>query len=441
MTLAALWPRTTVERAALAALLLAYLLLAAAFAALTPAWQNPDEPAHYNYAAQVARAGCCPVIELGDWDSAYLDELKAARFAPERLALLDTIQYEDHQPPLYYLLAALVYQLSGGSLLALRLFSALLGAGVVLCAYLVARAMLLERPAVALGAATLVAFLPQHLAMMASVNNDALAELLIGVGLLLAVLHVKGARVPAWALGAVAGLIFITKASGYLTVALLLLAVILRHRRGTLPHAAAFLIPALALGALWWVRNLSVYGFPDFLGLAAHDRVVVGQPRTADAVAAVGLGQHLLSGLQTTFNSFWGQFGWMALPLPSWMYRLFQAVIAVELVGLAVGRWALPQAQPPAGQRSAWLLLSLALALALLAFVYYNTEFIQFQGRYLYPTLIPFALLMALGVDNLGRWLLPRFAPARWLAAALFALLAPLSAYLLVFIVRPLLAP
>ena len=441
MTLAALWPRAAGERAALAALLLAYLLLAAAFAALTPAWQNPDEPAHYNYAAQVARAGCCPVIELGDWDSAYLDELKAARFAPERLARLDTVQYEDHQPPLYYLLAAPIYQLSGGSLLALRLFSALLGAGVVLCAYLVARAMLPERPAVALGAAALVAFLPQHLAMMASANNDALAELLIGVGLLLAVLHVKGARVPAWALGSAAGLIFVTKASGYPTAALLLLAVILRHRRSALPHAAAFLIPALALGALWWLRNLGVYGVPDFLGLAAHDRVVVGQPRTADAVAAVGLGQHLYSGLQTTFNSFWGQFGWMALPLQGWMYRLFQALTLAGLAGLAVGRFALPRLKPPPGQRQAWLLLGLALALALLAYVYYNTEFIQFQGRYLYPALIPFALLLALGVDNLGRWLLPRFAPARWLAPALLALLAPLNVYLLVFVIRPLLAP
>ena len=441
MTLAALWPHTPAERAALAALLLAYLLLAAAFAALTPAWQNPDEPAHYNYAAQVARAGCCPVIEPGDWDSAYLDELKAARFAPERLAQLDTIQYEDHQPPLYYLLAAPVHQISGGSLLALRLFSALLGAGVVICAYLTARAMLPERLAVALGAAALVAFLPQHLAMMASANNDALAGLLIGVGLLLAVLHVKGARVPAWALGLAAGLIFITKASGYPTAAVLLLALVLRHRRGALPHMAAFLIPALGLGALWWLRNLGVYGFPDFLGLAAHDRVVIGQPRTADAVAAVGLGQHLLSGLQTTFNSFWGQFGWMALPLPGWMYRLFQAAIAAGLVGLAAGRFALPRSQPPPGQRQAWLLLGLTLALALLAFVYYNTEFVQFQGRYLYPALIPFALLLALGVDNLGRWLLPHFAPARWLAPALFALLAPLNAYLLVFVIRPLLAP
>lgn len=441
MTLAALWPRTTGERAALAALLLAYLALAAAFAALTPAWQNPDEPAHYNYAAQVASAGCCPVIEPGDWSSAYLDELKAARFAPERLARLASIQYEDHQPPLYYLLAAPVYQLSGGSLLALRLFSALLGAGVVLCAYLVARAMLPQRPAVALGTAALVAFTPQHLAMLAAANNDALAELLIGGSLLLMVLYVKGARVPAWALGVAAGLLFITKASGYPAAALLLLAVLLRHRRAALPHIAAFLIPALALGALWWLRNLGVYGFPDFLGLAAHDRVVVGQPRTAEALAAVGLGQHLYSGLQTTFNSFWGQFGWMALPLQGWMYLFFQALTAAGLAGLAAGWWALPRSAPPSGQRQAWLLLALTLALALLAYGYYNTEFIQFQGRYLYPALIPFALLLALGLDNLGRWLLPRFAPARWLAPALLALLAPLNAYLLVFVIRPLLAP
>jgi hypothetical protein len=85
-----------------AATLLGYLIVGALYAALTPAWQSPDEPAHYNYVAQVARNGCCPKIEPGDWDSRYMEELKGARFLPELLDRLDTIQYEDHQPPLYY---------------------------------------------------------------------------------------------------------------------------------------------------------------------------------------------------------------------------------------------------------------------------------------------------------------------------------------------------
>ncbi|MBK8031792.1 MAG: hypothetical protein IPK17_20350 [Chloroflexi bacterium] len=109
-------------------LLIVYVIVGALYAVRTPAWQAPDEPAHYNYAAQVAANGCCPVIEMGDWDSAYLDTLKAERFPPDLLDRLPTIQYEDHQPPLYYLLSGLVYRLTDGSLTALRLLSVLISA-------------------------------------------------------------------------------------------------------------------------------------------------------------------------------------------------------------------------------------------------------------------------------------------------------------------------
>src|SRR5688572_4395090 len=124
-------PQTLKKYIGLMFILMAYIVVAGLFALHTPPWQAPDEPAHYNYAAQVAQSSCCPTIELGDWDSDYLDQLKGARFAPELLGRLDSVQYEDHQPPLYYLLQSLVYKLTDGSLIAMRLFSALLGMGTI----------------------------------------------------------------------------------------------------------------------------------------------------------------------------------------------------------------------------------------------------------------------------------------------------------------------
>ena len=50
------------ERAGLALILVLYLGLAALFATLTPAWQAPDEPAHYNYVRYLAEKTpfpCC----------------------------------------------------------------------------------------------------------------------------------------------------------------------------------------------------------------------------------------------------------------------------------------------------------------------------------------------------------------------------------------------
>lgn len=501
------------ERLLLILLMLAYLVVGGLFAILTPAWQVPDEPAHYNYARQLTNhRHCCPVIAEGDWNQAYLSQLTSERFAPELLGQLNSIQYEDHQPPLYYQIVSLVYGWFGGSLIAMRLLSVLFGAGVVLCAYAVSRALFPERPGVALGAAAFVAFLPQHVAMIAGVNNDSLAELLVGLTLLLSVqmllgqvqesrwlvvrlfltallgltVLLVGDRIPSsigaiflgivalgavlpairetsnwqiWTLGVLVGLIFATKTTGYFMAGLVPLAIVLRYRwtlRG-LRHSdmlylrmlgrklAVFLIPALILGGMWWLRNLTVYGFPDFLGLRMHDVVVADQPRTADRIAEMGLGTYLADGILTTFNSFWGQFGWMALPLQDWMYTLFLALTLIIIAGLWIDRLALNKivyTGETARRRAAvWLILWLTIGLTALAYLYYNTEFVQFQGRYLFPALIPLALLAALGLDAWRRWLLPNVVSAQWFPLAVFGLLAPFDLYLLLRVIQPLLAP
>lgn len=445
----------TLERALLIGILLLYLLVAGLFALRTPDWQAPDEPAHYNYVAQVAGQGCCPQIAQGDWDAAYLDTLKAERFRADLLEGLARIQYEDHQPPLYYLLAAPVYRLTDGSLIALRLFSALLGGIVVLSAYALGRALLPDRPQIALGMAALVAFLPQHVAILASVNNDALGWALTGLILWLTMLYVKamplaGRRISPLLLGALVGMGFITKASTYFLAGLVPLAILLRwwsqreagSARSLARDGLLFAGPALLIGALWWLRNFGVYGFPDFLGLRAHDLVVAGQPRTAERIALVGWGAYLAESLQTTFNSFWGQFGWMALPMPQWIYLGLQALLLAAFGGLVLDDTLLRRKRPalsPA-QRNAWIVLWTALLLAALQYVYYNTEFLQLQGRYMFSALLPFALLVVLGLDVWRRLLLARWSWARWLVAAIFLPLAALDVYLLLRFIEPLLA-
>ncbi|RMF28308.1 MAG: hypothetical protein D6759_16100, partial [Chloroflexi bacterium] len=171
-------------------ILLAYLVIGFLYAAKTPAWQVPDEPAHYNYVRHLAETGRFPVLEMGDYDQDYLARLTAERFPPD--LPIEPLEYEDHQPPLYYLLAAPLYRLTGGRLLPLRLLSLLLGAGLIPLAYAVARTLYPHRPVIALGAAAFVAFLPQHVAMMAGVNNDALAELLLAAILWLALRERRG---------------------------------------------------------------------------------------------------------------------------------------------------------------------------------------------------------------------------------------------------------
>src|SRR4051812_3142399 len=113
----------------IALIVLIYLVIGTLYAVKTPAWQVPDEPAHYNYVRQLATTGELPVIRPGDWDNDYLNKIKDQKFSAAALGdRLSSIQYEDHQPPLYYVLEAPVYSATQGNLSAMRLLSVLLGA-------------------------------------------------------------------------------------------------------------------------------------------------------------------------------------------------------------------------------------------------------------------------------------------------------------------------
>jgi len=448
-------PQTAAEKTLSALILLGYLVAGALYAIYTPPWQAPDEPAHFNYIRQVAEDGCCPRIESGDWQSDYLAQLTTSRFAPAQLDQLDTIQYEDHHPPLYYLLASLVYNLSAGDLIALRLFSVALGALVVCLSYAVCRQAAPEQPQVALGAMALVAFTPQHLSMMASINNDALAEVLVALALLWLIRYVNTESVPVWRLGLIVGLALLTKLTIYFLALIIPLGIWLKWRRTSQStqalarSVAVFALIAGLMGGIWWLRNIAVYGFPDILGLGAHDAVVADQPRTSDYVTQHGYATYLTQMTGTTFKSFWGQFGWMALPLDGvlggWIYRGFALFTLAGVAGaLLAARAGVASKQgppgPPVSRPVSVIMLTTGLSV-LFQFLYYNFEFQQWQGRYLFPALLPIAVFLVMGVDYWRACLLSRWSGLRWLTPLALTSLLALDIYLLFWVIAPGLSP
>lgn len=389
--------------------LVVYFGIGSLFASQVPAWQAPDEPAHYNYVAQLAN-GRFPIIEAGDYDQSYLDEIRGAQFAPNYET--ESIEYEDWQPPLYYLLLTPVFWLTNGSLLALRLTSLLLGAGVVTLGYLIGQELFPKSPWVPLTTAVFIAFLPQHLSILASINNDSLAELLIAA--LLYTLFVW-TREPIdnqprnhyflVTSGILLGLGMLTKLTVYLMVPVAGVFLLWRFWRkwNDLFYALVlFFGPVVLLGSLWWIRNLLVYPGFDPLAMAAHDRVVVGQPRTVEWIAQFGLSGTIQRFLQTTFNSFWGQFGWMAVPMPTWVYQPLLIFSILILLGLG-GRFVQSRRRKLPLMPTAVLLLVLLLTLSV--HVYYNLTFVQHQGRYLFPALVPIGIGVGVGLEAWSGWL------------------------------------
>ncbi|MGQ9715347.1 MAG: DUF2142 domain-containing protein [Anaerolineae bacterium] len=414
--------------------LLGYLVAGVLYAAFTPPWQAPDEPAHYNYIRHLAEGRGFPILLPGDYPHQYLEAIKARRFPADMP--ITPLRYEFHQPPLYYLLAVPIYWGSSGALLPLRLFSVALGALLLLAVWGLVGAAFPGRPALRLGTVAFVAFLPMHVALAASVNNDVLAELWLALGGWGLLRALQGRPTPRHLLGtgAVLGLGLLTKTTAYILLPLAVGAVVLRQVwavEGEDPpgpwdarvaegvrQATALLSPAILLGAAWWGRNLWVYGGTDFLGLQRHAAIVVGQPRTGEWLASLGARELARRFLETTFHSFWGQFGWMGVLLDA---RLYAALGVLSLaVGLGLGAWAWRMRRTsfrrPQVRVAAWL--GLWLFLTACTYLWYNAEFVQHQGRYLFPALVPLGLAFACGWQELER------PPAARVTAAGLALVA-----------------
>lgn len=415
-------PSALSERAAemwLRAILTAYLLLGAMYAVLTPAWQAPDEPAHFNYARYVAEHGRLPELHVGDYPAEYLEMLKARRFPPE--LSIEPIRYESYQPPLYYVLAALVYRLADAvgwpTLLALRGFSVILGAACLLVGYRAMRALLPAEPELALGATAFAATLPMQIAITAGVNNDVLIRLII----VFVAYQLLRMRRDDWtprqslALGALLGLAFLTKLWAYLALGLALAALVwdtwsTRNAsspdlRWALRHVAIMLGIALLVALPWLFHNAALYGLGDPLGLARHDQVVLGQLTTREYLAQHGAFASARALVTTTFRSFWGQFGWMGVLLDKRVYLALATLSGLAAMGFLL--WLADvlrrkHASNLEGMRGPALIAIWAI-LTVLGYLAYNLKYVQPQGRYLFFALVPWGLFFTLGIRQLLR--------------------------------------
>jgi len=208
----------------------------------------------------------------------------------------------------------------------------LLGAVTVLSTYLLAREIFPQDKALALGAASINAFIPQFLFINGAVNNDGAVTAASSIVLLLVVRLMKAE--PNWkrylGLGLVLGLAALTKLSGLGLVAvalagLLMVAMKRRSPRVLIEGGAIILLSVLLIAGWWYLRNWSLYGDPTALNIHLAIMGTRERPLTLSRFL------YEMRGFKT---SFWALFGWFNVLASSVMYRFFDLLTLVALLGL-----------------------------------------------------------------------------------------------------------
>ncbi len=382
------------KRKTLALLLALSLIRGVLYSAVTPPWQAPDEPGHFQYAAFLAHYHRFPTkqdVATEEWlQSRVYASMREFGFWARRAHTLAPPALEEKyratvgHPPLYYLLGALLLvPFSRCDLVtqlhALRLGSVLLGTLTVLVAYLAAQALFPEDTSWQLAVPVFVVFLPMHAFITSSVNNDSLAELLASLVIysLIRILKIGLSWQRAASLACLLLLGVLTKRTTAFAIPLTALTIIPFCLRAKSRQWHICLLIASAIGLGLWALTL--------------------QPPTSILHPPSSITLPFL----LTFASFWANFGWMNVPLDLGWYAALAVFSLLALFGL--GFLAIRVVRGidthEVWQRRALLMLLLAVVLIFAqTFGLIIVRGIHQQGRYLFPALIPLAVLFTLGL-------------------------------------------
>ena len=401
-----------------ALILVLFLLSGFLYSVVTPIFEASDELWHYPFVKRLADGDGLPVQhpdDVGPW------------------------RQEGSQPPLYYALGALLtkgidtsdaevvrrinphadigvitrdrnvnmvvhtprerFPYRGATLAVhvVRWASVIMGGVTVIAAWLLAREVFPQDRVLAASAACLTGLNAMFLFITASVNNDALVNMICALCLWLLVKYVAMPPSAAgWTLlGVLLGVGSLSKLSAlglFPFAGLVVLLVAWRHRSWKdLARGVALIgLPVLLLGGWWYYRNWRLYR--DLLGLSTFISITGKRYPVPTPL-------QLLAEWRGFVMSYWGFFGGMNVPAPGWLYLMLSLLGLVGLMAAPVYIWRSWRVHGVSRQR--WLQLGL-IALwpcALFAsLVRWTLMTPASQGRLLFPGLTAISLMMVMGL-------------------------------------------
>jgi 4-amino-4-deoxy-L-arabinose transferase-like glycosyltransferase len=424
----------------LALLLGIVAVLGVSWIMIVPPWQSPDEVAHFAYAQSLAenfalpgeaerpgissdqsfadlavgasRGAFYPSTSPPDWSSADYDAYLAVEHGADPPAKDNGSgpNPASQNPPLYYLYADIGYLIDKGGttfgrLYAMRMVGVLLLLTTTIAAWLLVGETLGRRRVPQLAGAAVSGLLPMATFMSTSVNPDALLIALWTIALWLGarVINRRGQGADVIALCAVGAMAILTKATSYALVPPIALAIVIGWWRRPSGERKAALGPiavgalALAVPVLAWLSLATSLGGTAITTVGASPAQAFNVRQFLSYVWQFYLPRlPFMVPLRTTpqlaVYDIWvrqglGNFGWLDVFEPSWVYRAGAVIAAAIGVAAAVivGRRGLVRRLP--------LLSFFASALLALLVLLHVSEYRvilagggQFnQGRYLLP--------------------------------------------------------
>ena len=402
---------------------------------------GPDEREHFLYILSLADGGALPMPD------------PAHRTSPRQY-----VTYQAQHPPLFYALAALVYEASSGLPPAavwylLRALCALCGAAVIVLAAEAARLSFPERPFFALAAAPCVAFLPMFGYMTANLSNEPLG-MVFGAAAWLQLVRLARGRTPYTVrAGALLGLTLGLAALTRLTALLWLpaAALVLWHcvRRIPPPRRAAQALGPLLVGAAcflallapWLLHNEATFGTAL---VRSYHRPLLGSSTLAQFVSGSYFTPYLMLTALWDSSTAWCPFWLVQFVLPGgpnaaplWQMPFLLLNVSL-LLALAWNGWRSRRAgaappgggqggqkggQDAAGRLLLWAAFCAVAFCVLVLFqqcVFVDWQVMDYAGRYLAAATPASALLLLAACAGLFR---PSQRAARVAAALLAAVL------------------
>ena len=347
--------------------------------------------------------------------------------------------WETHQPPLFYVLSALVFSFarlvfySENAYFSLNLIPFLCGIGQIYLAYLAGRILFSSSKTTQALSVAMAALIPMNIYISHYFSNESLCAFLMGLSILTAIIILNSDRSSSRQfalLGLVTGLALLTKFTALTilpVISLILLYKLLSEEKcslATLAKHFGLMFVLIAVMAGWfyvrnWVHFGKVFvsswdpstGFHWWLDPGYHTYKYFCQFGKVFSVPYFAGSYSLFDSL---YSTFWGdsQLGGMATytDRPPWNYEYMSAVYLLAIpAALVIVTGALRAAGKAIFYASKnWLLILFSIFAIVCSIVYINLRlpyYSQAKAFFGLSAILPISLIFALGFNTLDKWL------------------------------------